>query len=321
MSGDLKHDTLAVVADPGLPHRFEIRAVENPRSREHEAIVTVKAFSLNAGEVRDAMSSTTVRRPGWDFAGVVERAAADGTGPSAGTRVVGLSWRSGAWAQRVAVPTNALAVIPDGVSFGEAAALPVAGLTALYGISKAGLLLGKSVLIAGASGSVGRFACRLAVLSGAKVTALVRAGAIDEALRSDGVHEVVVGDQSPLKQRDARFSLVFETQGGESLAHSVTLLAEGGLCVVCGNASNQPTTFDVRQFYHQGRVSLMGFYLGSELKQRPACEGLALLVELVADKRLRPPIEIETSWSEIARIADRFTRREIRSKAVLHIDG
>lgn len=312
--------TLAIVADPSLPHRFDIRPVESPRPRDNEAIVGVKAFSLNAGEVRDAMSCVTLKRPGWDLAGVVEHAAADGTGPSAGTRVAGLSWPSGAWAQHVAVPTKALAAIPDGVSFAEASSLPVAGLTALYGLAKAGLLLGKSVLVTGASGGVGRFVCRLALLSGAKVTALLRAGGASEVeLRADGIQDVVVGDHAELKRRGVRYSLVFETVGGESLANSLTLLAQSGMCVVCGNASKQATTFQALNFYHQGRVSLMGLYLGSELEQRSASDGLTLLLDLVREKHLRPPIEVEAPWSEIVQIAARFSRREIRSKAVLHI--
>lgn len=320
MGTELRNGTLAIVADPSLPHRFDIREVESPRPRENEAMVVVKAFSLNAGEVRDAMSCTTIKRPGWDLAGVVERAAVDGSGPSEGRRVAGLAWPSGAWAQHVAVPTHALATIPDEVSFAQASSLPVAGLTALYGLSKAGLLLGKSVLVTGASGGVGRFVCRLALLSGAKVTALLRTGGASEAeLRADGVQDVVVGDHAALKRRNARYSLVFETVGGESLAYSLTILAKGGLCVVCGNASKQATTFQALDFYHQGLVSLVGLYLGAELEQRPASDGLAVLLNLVREKQLRPPIEVEASWSEIAQIAARFTRREIRSKAVLHI--
>jgi NADPH:quinone reductase len=87
--------------------------------------------------------------PGWDLAGTIERAAADGTGPQASARVVGLL-ASGAWAELVAVPTNSLAELPEGVSFELAATLPVAGLTALYALEKGGGLVGRSVLVTGA---------------------------------------------------------------------------------------------------------------------------------------------------------------------------
>ena len=320
MASIASQQTRAIVADPALAHRFEIRRVDLAPPQAHETIVAVKAFSLNAGEVRNAMASPSLARPGWDLAGVVERAAADGSGPAEGTRVAGLCWPAGAWAQRVALPSHAVAAIPEGVSFAAAAALPVAGLTALYGLSKAGLLLGRRVLVTGASGGVGRFVCRLALLSGARVTALLRNADSDAALRADGVDDIVIGDAAELRRRAARYALVFDPLGGELLGQAMTLLDKGGMCVVCGNASAQGTTFDARSFYHQGRVALLGFYLGFELELRPASEGLDLLLGLARDGRLQPPIEVEAPWSEIAAVAARFKRREIRAKAVLHVE-
>jgi hypothetical protein len=77
---------------------------------------------------------------------VIERPAADGSGPREGTRVVGLV-DAGAWAQLAAIPINQLAVIPDGVSDAQAATLPTAGMTALRALEVAGLVLGKRVLV------------------------------------------------------------------------------------------------------------------------------------------------------------------------------
>ena len=93
--------------------------------------------------------ASTGWRPGWDLAGTVELEAEDGSGPRTGRRVVGLL-PSGAWAEVVAVPTHSLAELPDTVSFAQAATLPVAGLTALYGLEQGGGLLGQRVLITGA---------------------------------------------------------------------------------------------------------------------------------------------------------------------------
>jgi NADPH2:quinone reductase len=121
----------AVVVDKQTTGRRTIREVPVPQPTASEALVRVAAVSLNRGETRTALSAAADGwRPGWDLAGVVEHAAADGSGPPAGTRVVGLV-PAGAWAERVAVSTQALATLPDMVSFAQAATLPVAGLTAL----------------------------------------------------------------------------------------------------------------------------------------------------------------------------------------------
>ena len=124
----------AVVVDSQVPGRLAIRPMPVPSPLPSQALVRVKSISLNLGEVRRALTMAEAGwRPGWDLAGVVEQAAADHSGPPAGARVVGFV-PAGAWAEAVAVPTNALAQLSDNVSFTQAATLPVAGLTALYAL-------------------------------------------------------------------------------------------------------------------------------------------------------------------------------------------
>src|SRR5258708_9943482 len=90
----------AVVVDPAAPGRLAIKPVELRDPYRDEVQVRVTAISLNRGETRRAVQQAEPGwRPGWDFAGVVETAAADGSGPKAGTRVVGLL-PNGAWADR-----------------------------------------------------------------------------------------------------------------------------------------------------------------------------------------------------------------------------
>src|SRR3989337_2941673 len=90
----------AVVVDPSAPDRLAIREVEAPSPAPNEALVRVASFSLNRGEVKNALTASTGTRPGWDLAGTVEQAAANGSGPAAGTRVVGLV-PGGSWAELV----------------------------------------------------------------------------------------------------------------------------------------------------------------------------------------------------------------------------
>src|SRR5437016_14076833 len=104
----------AVVVEPEAPGRLVIRPVPEPVPDRSEVIVRVRAISLNRGEVRRSTMAAAGWRPGWDLAGVIERAAADGTGPKVGERVVGFL-PEGAWAQRVAVPMNALAELSEKV--------------------------------------------------------------------------------------------------------------------------------------------------------------------------------------------------------------
>ncbi|WP_089936181.1 alcohol dehydrogenase catalytic domain-containing protein [Candidatus Entotheonella palauensis] len=94
----------AVVADPNSAERLVIRDVPAPSPAPFEALVRVAAISLNRGETRGAFQSEVPWQPGWDAAGVVEQPAADGSGPPAGARVVGII-PNGAWAQQVAIPT------------------------------------------------------------------------------------------------------------------------------------------------------------------------------------------------------------------------
>src|SRR3989440_6671464 len=145
----------AIVVDPAVEARLAIKPVELRDPDRDEVRVRVTAISLNRGETRRALQVAEPGwRPGWDFAGVVETEAADGSGPRARTRVVGIL-PSGAWAERVNCRSHAVAILPDTVSDAQAATLPVAGLTALHALRQGGLWLGRQVLVDGASVGVG----------------------------------------------------------------------------------------------------------------------------------------------------------------------
>ena len=309
-------DNRAVVVDPQAPGRLVIRPVAEPVPDRGEAIVRVRALSLNRGEVRRSTMAPAGWRPGWDLAGVIERAAANGSGPRAGARVVGFL-PEGAWAERVAVPANALAELPDKVTFSQAATFPVAGLTALHGLAKGGLLLGRRVLVTGATGGVGDFAVQLARLAGAHVTASARRGDQSASLRQLGAHEVLVGDDIP---PSPKYDLVLESVGGKTLGTALAALERGGICVTLGVSASAEVTFDARAFFVSGRTTLYGFYIFTELGNEPASVGLRRLAELVAAGQLAPHISLERPWAEIAQVAQDLLDRRFPGKAVLTLD-
>src|SRR5882757_6570524 len=172
----------AVVTEPQAPSRLVLREVPIPIPAPNQALIKVKAFSLNQGETRTALDTTDSYTPGWDFAGVVDKAAADGSTPKEGTRVFGYIAR-GSWAEYLVAPGGLMAEIPEGISYAQAAAIPIAGLTAMGCLDASGVMLDRSTLITGASGGVGRFACQLAALAGAKVFAVSRRSDILQQLQ------------------------------------------------------------------------------------------------------------------------------------------
>lgn len=308
----------AIVVDQSVTGKLAIRAVPLPAPLPSEAVVQVAALSLNRGETRRAMQSADGWRPGWDLAGVVTQAAADGSGPQQGARVVGLL-PSGAWAAHVAVPTHSLAVLPENVTFAQAATLPVAGLTALHALAQRGGLLQRRVLITGATGGVGDFAIQLAHRAGAQVIAAVRRPEQANLVKTLGADEVVIGDSVSAFERCAPYDLVLESVGGQTLAAAMAVLAKDGVCVTLGVSGAAEATFDVRRFFMTGRTRLYGFILFSELEAEPAALGLARLAACVSTGQIQPTISVEAPWQQIASVAQQLLERSFPGKAVLHV--
>ncbi|HEX3536290.1 MAG TPA: zinc-binding dehydrogenase [Stellaceae bacterium] len=304
---------LAVVNTPSGPEPVAIRDVPEPAPKANEALVAVHAFSLNRGELRLFQARPEGWRPGQDIAGVVLKQAADGGGPPAGSRVVGLcDWEG--WAERAAVPNHRIAAIGDTVSFGAAAALPVAGLTALRTLRHGAPLLGKRVLVSGAAGGVGNLAVQLAVRSGARVTAVVGSAARARVLDGLGAVEIV----TKIEDAQGRFALILESAGGASLTAGIERIEAKGTIVVYGNSSQEPTEIDFRQFGEHQNARIQAFhYFTCEPEERFAPD-LALLASLVADGSLKPRI-VEHDWCELARIGPLLRERRIAGKAVFTI--
>jgi NADPH2:quinone reductase len=306
----------AVMTNPNDIPRLIIQNVPFPVQAADQALIKVKAFSLNQGETRTAMDTMEMYTPGWDFAGVVEQAASDGSTLKAGTRVFGYIPR-GSWSEYLVAPAGLMAEIPGGISSVQAAAIPIAGLTAMACLDASGDLFGRKVLITGAAGGVGRFACQMATLAGAKVYAVSRRPKLLQQLQKDGVEPTKVFANISEAVTSGTYDVIWDSLGGDSLALALKGLSRNGLCVNFGNSSRQPTTFNVRHSdwpFHGIRC----IWLGREpvADNRPFLNRLATMVN---QGQLHTSIDKVVSWANVAEAAEELIQQGIQGKVVLKV--
>ncbi|MFE6739005.1 zinc-binding dehydrogenase [Streptomyces tubercidicus] len=296
----------ALVVDHSVPGRLALGEVPDPVPGPDEVLVKISAISLNYGELPKSDDAAEGTVPGWDAAGVVERAAASGRGPKPGDRVITFGWDAG-WAELRAVPVGELAVLPDAVDFATAAALPVAGVTALRALRRAGVRPGQRVAITGASGGVGRFAVQLAHQAGAEVYAFVGSPARGAGLAALGADHVLT-DTATL---DGEVDVLLDNVGGALLGELLGRMAPGGTVISIGATSGEPTPVQPYQLV-AGQLKLIGIQAGGD-----AGADLAHLVRLVAEGRLESSVDRVADWSQAGETALALVNREIRGKAVL----
>ena len=298
----------ALVVDPQSPAHLRLGEAPDPTPRSDQCLVKVEAISLNRGELPEFSGAAVGSVPGWDAAGTVIQAAANGQGPAAGTRVV--TWApTGAWAQLRAVDLTELAPLPDEVDSVSASALPVAGVTALRALRLVGGIVGKRVLITGASGGVGRFAVQLARRGGAYVIAVVGSEARGKGLKELGADEVIVG----LDTVKEPIFAVIDNVGGSQLVTAFQRLEEGGSLVSIGYAALEPAVFPPYSTVGPRR-HLISFTKGGN-----DAADLAYLVSLLEKRELDPQIDWQGSWEQAADAIQRMLSRQIAGKAVMRV--
>ncbi|HLZ55959.1 MAG TPA: zinc-binding dehydrogenase [Ktedonosporobacter sp.] len=307
---------LTLVNTPTGQNPLAFHTIAEPQPAANEALVAVHASSLHRGE----LIQFRMRQEGWrfgeDIAGIVIKAATDGSGPEEGTRVVGLVSQAG-WSQRIAAPTDCLVPLPDTLSFAEAVTLPVAGLTALRTLRYGGFLLGQRVLVTGASGGVGHLAVQLATLAGAQVTGVVSHADRGAFLRERGATAVVTSQQ----EAEGLFDLVLESVAGPSFIGSIRHVAPNGTVVVFGGSSGESVPFDGYVFLGHENARVQTFFLyGSSGIPEPIAADLRLLVSLTVARKLSPYIGWRGNWRDINQAITALRDRQIIGKAVFSLD-
>lgn len=301
----------ALVVDPSAPAHLKIAEASNPTPQPDQCLVKIAALSLNHGELPELTGAPQGSIPGWDAAGTVITAAANGAGPKVGTRVV--TWGpNGAWAEQRAVNITNLAELPASVDFAAASTLPVAGLTALRAIRNLTGIVGRRVLITGASGGVGRFAVQLAHRAGAQVVALVGSTARGAGLTELGADEIITN----MDALSAPVFGVIDNVGGPTLVAGFQHLEVGGSLLSIGYAAMEPAVFPPYSTVGP-RKNLVSFQMnnaGGEI-----APDLAYLVQLLADHALDPQIGWQGKWDQAAEAIQALLGRKVAGKAVLMI--
>ena len=238
----------------GPPEVLQLIEMEKPIPKDDQVLVKVYAASVNAAEwhlltadiflvrlMTGGLLKPKNTRLGSDVAGRVEAVGGNVTQFRPGDEVFGdiASSSSGSFAEYVAVSEMALALKPANLSFEQAAAAPLAGITALQGLRDQGhIQSGQKVLINGASGGVGTFAVQIAKVFGAEVTAVTSTGKLDQAL-SLGADHVIDYTKDDFTQNGQQYDLILAVNGYHPLSAYQRALAPQGIYVMAGGTPAQ----------------------------------------------------------------------------------
>lgn len=301
----------AIVQDRfGAPDVLQLREVDTPQPGEGGVLVRVHAASVNPADWYAMMGVPLLARPqmglrrprsnrvGLDLAGVVAAVGEGVTRLKPGDEVFGAG--TGTLAEYAAVPEAGLVPKPANVSFEQAAAVPVAGLTALQGLRDKGRIQpGQRVLINGASGGVGTFAVQLAKAFGAEVTAVCSTRNVDRA-RSLGADQVVDYTRTDFTRGDRRYDLLLDVAGSRSWSACRRVLTPKGILVLVGAPKGNRLLGPLGHIVQVRLASLgasqkMAFFISKARN-----EDLTVLRELLEAGTVTPVVERTYALAEAA---------------------
>jgi len=300
-----------VCSSYGRPDVLELAEVEKPDFADDLVLVKVRAASVNPADWYGVAGPLIVRpstglfkprsdRTGIDFAGTVEAVGKDVTHVAPGDDVFGA--RSGALAEYVTV-RDAVVAKPANLTFEEAAAVPVAAITALQGLRDKGRLeAGQQVLINGASGGVGTFAIQIAKALGAEVTAVCSTGNVEQA-RSLGADHVIDYTREDFTHSERRYDLLLDVAGGKSWSQLRRVLTQDATVVIVGAQKRRL----VGPIGHIVRLRVASLLRGSQKAvffiAKTNRADMEILRELLETRKVKPVVD---RTYELAETADAF---------------
>jgi NADPH:quinone reductase-like Zn-dependent oxidoreductase len=307
----------------GPPETLRMAEVDKPSPEAGEVLVKVLAVSVNAadwhvlrGKPLFSRATLGLLRPkhqilGVDVAGRVEAVGGGVTGFTAGDEVYAnlLDHGYGGFADYVPVPVEVMAVKPGSLSFEEAAAVPMAAVTAFQGLGRHGELQpGQKVLINGASGGVGSFAVQLAAASGAEVTAVTSTPNL-ELVGSLGADHVVDYTTTDALGSGRRYDRILDTVGNRSVADLRGGLASGGKAAVTGFTSVAKLL----------GVSLRGGKDVAMVQAHVTAKDLEALSELLEAGKVRPQIDRRYGFAELPAAIAYLEQGRAKGKVVVEV--
>jgi len=293
--------------------RIRRSVVPVPTADRDQVVIAVEAFSINRGETFLLERPPVGWRPGKDVAGMVLAVGSAVADVCVGQRVVAHP-EQGGWAEQVAVQADRLALLPDAVDFRTAAALPLAGLTALRLTRATGPLAAREVLLTGASGGVGHAFVQLAAAHGANVTAVCADPDRGARLLELGAAEVV----TDVREADGPFDIALESTGGDAMGIAWARLRQHGRLVWFGQAARKPAQMDFLDWSGATSGSLRRFDYAED--DTPVRTDLAALVRLIAGVRLQIEIGLVAGWAQTPDAIEALLARRVRGNAVLTLD-
>jgi NADPH:quinone reductase-like Zn-dependent oxidoreductase len=307
-----------VFSKRNAPNSINYTDIEKPVPTAGQVLVKIHSVSLNAADYRSMQMGIGPKSGifGADIAGLVEAVGPDTKKFKVGDAVFGdiSGCGFGGLSEYVAVPENVLATKPGSVSFENAAALPMASVTALQALRDKGKIkLGDRVLLVGASGGVGLYALQLAKYFGAHVTA-VCSPRNAETITALGADDVIYYTRTKLSSLRGKFDIILGINGSYSLFTYRKLLASGGVWVGIGGAISQ----FIRVLF-LGPLLSLGKTKMRILYATPNTEDLMFIMSLVEAARIRPVIDRRYSLPEAAEAFKYISAGHAGGKVIVNV--